>query len=80
MREAELHKIDTYVRNLELLVKELDEFSGYLKLSEETEELQREAINILKKKCKKMRKAKNIKELKKVMRVKKFLGGDDDED
>jgi len=65
--------IERFVDEFEYLVKELENYAGYLELGEEGEQLKNDAIAILKKKLKKMKKAEDMKDYKKVIRVNKLL-------
>lgn len=73
MKKKEIQVIEKFILDFEHLVKELENYSSYLQLGEATEELKDEAIRILKKKLKKMKKAESKDDLKKVIRLKKLL-------
>lgn len=73
MKKKEIEIIEKFLLDFEHLVKELENYSSYLQLGEATEELKDEAIRILKKKLKKIKKAESKDDLKKVIRLKKLL-------
>lgn len=73
MKSKEKEVIEDFVTNFEYLVDELENYAGYLKLGEDGDELKDKAIEILKKKLKKMKKADTKEEYKEVIRVKKLL-------
>lgn len=73
MKKKEIEIIEKFLLDFEHLVKELENYSSYLQLGEATEELRDEAIRILKKKLKKIKKAESKDDLKKVIRLKKLL-------
>jgi hypothetical protein len=73
MKKKEIQVIEKFILDFEHLVKELENYSSYLQLGDATEELKDEAIRILKKKLKKMKKAESKDDLKKVIRLKKLL-------
>lgn len=73
MKKKEIEIIEKFILDFEHLVKELENYSNYLQLGDATEELKDEALRILKKKLKKMKKAESKDDLKKVIRLKKLL-------
>lgn len=73
MKKKEIEIIEKFLLDFEHLVKELENYSSYLQLGEATEELKDEAIRILKKKLKRIKKAESKDDLKKVIRLKKLL-------
>jgi hypothetical protein len=71
MKQREIQAVESFITNFEYLVKELENYSEYLRLGKETEQLRADAIDILKKKIKKMKKATDEDDLKKVLRLKR---------
>lgn len=74
MKQKERLVIESFVLNYIQLVEELEQYTGYLQLNEEAEQLRDKAMKILKKKAKKMKKAlKNGEKPDNVLRVKKII-------
>lgn len=76
MKQRDYQAIESFVLNFEHLVKELENYSDYLSLGDETTELKEEALEILKKKVKKMKKGlrdEDKDKINKVVRVNKIL-------
>jgi hypothetical protein len=71
MKQREIQAVESFITNFDQLIKDLEAYSGYLRLGNEAEKLREDALDILKKKVKKMKKAKDEDELKKVLRLKK---------
>jgi hypothetical protein len=73
MKQREIQAVESFILQFEHMVDELENYSKYLQLNESTEELRSQALEILRKKVKKMKKAKDEGDLKKVLRLGKIL-------
>jgi hypothetical protein len=71
MKQRQIQAVESFITNFEQLVKELENYSEYLRLGKEAEQLRIDALDILKKKVKKMKKSKDEDDLKKVLRLKR---------
>lgn len=72
MKEKKLQAVERFVSDFDYIVKELENFSGYLRLGKDGENVRDEALAILKKKVKKMKNAESMDDIKKVVKVKKI--------
>jgi glutamyl-tRNA reductase len=73
MKQKEKEALESLTSYIDHLVKELDNYTGYLRLGDASEQLREEAMEIMKKKVKKLKKAETEKDYKKVIKVNKFL-------
>lgn len=72
MKKKDEAKVEQFIENFERLVDQLEYYSKYLQLGEATDELRKDAIAILQKKVKKMKKAETEEDLKKHLKLKKI--------
>jgi ADP-dependent phosphofructokinase/glucokinase len=76
MKEEKLEIVESFVEDFEDVIKRLEKYSGYLNLPEKAEGLRTEALEILNKKLKKIKKSKDEDDLKKHLKVKKIIEKD----
>lgn len=73
MNEQEQKVVDRFKSDLGIVVSELDNYSGYLKLGPKGEENRDKALKILSKKLEKLNNAEGKKEIKKIIRLGKLM-------
>lgn len=74
MKAEDQKTIDHFITDMGRIVDDLENYSGYLELSPDANKVKEQALEILRKKVRKLQKAEDISDVKKVIKVNKLLG------